>query len=274
MNNELIDNNYIKKLHNSKTNSMIFSDKKPRDLINGTYHGIKNITIGFSLGVVSFVSLPIYFTVTEGLTGFVKGTTIGFFSGIGFPIVGMTYGMSQFLKGIYNTPNAVTSYYNGKTWDKDDRKWIIYDLNVEYIEIQKNLYNSKYLNNFVIDKKLYNILQLDTNCSQKDIRKAYHKLALKYHPDKNKNITSVDFKILNEAYSILSDPEKKLKYDTEGYENYKKKNFNSKDFYIYIFENENISDFIGELELIEYLNKNLNKTYINSTLKKKKEKHY
>ena len=57
----------------------------------------------------------------------------------------------------------------------------------------------------------YQILNVDIDSSTKEIRKHYYKLALKYHPDKNKDLESSEkFKILSEAYSILSNPKKDI----------------------------------------------------------------
>ncbi len=69
-----------------------------------------------------------------------------------------------------------------------------------------------------MSKDYYKILEVDRNATQDDIKKSYRKLALKYHPDKNKdNPESEDkFKEVAEAYSILSDTDKKSQYDTYG----------------------------------------------------------
>jgi len=60
----------------------------------------------------------------------------------------------------------------------------------------------------------YKILNLEKNCNQADIKKSYRKLALQYHPDRNKD-TEEKFKEISEAYEILGDPEKKSNYDNK-----------------------------------------------------------
>ncbi|HEY3309139.1 MAG TPA: DnaJ C-terminal domain-containing protein [Desulfuromonadaceae bacterium] len=64
----------------------------------------------------------------------------------------------------------------------------------------------------------YKTLGLEKGALPEDIKKAFRKLAVKYHPDRNPGDKGAEdkFKELNEAYAVLSDPQKKEKYDTYG----------------------------------------------------------
>src|SRR3954466_14804049 len=64
----------------------------------------------------------------------------------------------------------------------------------------------------------YSILEIPKNASVDDIKKAYRKLARKYHPDINPNDKEANkkFQQINEANEVLSDPEKRKKYDQYG----------------------------------------------------------
>lgn len=64
-------------------------------------------------------------------------------------------------------------------------------------------------------KDYYSILGLDKKASKEDIKKAFHKLAHKYHPDKKEGDAN-KFKEVSEAYSILSDEKKRAEYDSYG----------------------------------------------------------
>ena len=71
-------------------------------------------------------------------------------------------------------------------------------------------------------KDYYKILGVPRNATADEIKKAFRKLAVKYHPDKNPGDKSAEdmFKSITEANDVLSDPERRRKYDEVG-ENWK-----------------------------------------------------
>ena len=65
----------------------------------------------------------------------------------------------------------------------------------------------------------YEVLGIQKGASDEEIKKAFRKMAMKYHPDRNQGDKDAEekFKEVNEAYSVLSDPDKKNKYDRFGF---------------------------------------------------------
>jgi len=67
----------------------------------------------------------------------------------------------------------------------------------------------------------YETLGIPRNADDKEVKKAYRNLARKYHPDVNKEPGAEEkFKKINEAYSVLSDEQKKAQYDNMGHETF------------------------------------------------------
>lgn len=67
-------------------------------------------------------------------------------------------------------------------------------------------------------KNLYDVLEVSKDASSDEIKKAFRKLAIKYHPDKNPDdkVAEEKFKEINAAYAILGDEDKRRQYDTYG----------------------------------------------------------
>ena len=89
----------------------------------------------------------------------------------------------------------------------------------------------------------YKTLGIDKTATAEEIKKAYRKLALKYHPDKTKGDKTLEdkFKTISEAYAVLSDPEKRKQYDTYGSADFRQR-FSQED----IFRNFDMGDILKE----------------------------
>ncbi|MFH1154699.1 MAG: DnaJ C-terminal domain-containing protein [Pseudomonadota bacterium] len=89
----------------------------------------------------------------------------------------------------------------------------------------------------------YKLLGISKDATEADIKKAYRKLALKYHPDKNEGDKTAEskFKEISEAYAVLSDKEKRQQYDTYGSAGFQQR-FSQED----IFRNFDLGDILKE----------------------------
>jgi len=95
-------------------------------------------------------------------------------------------------------------------------------------------------------KDYYKVLGLEKGASVEDIKKAYRKLAMKHHPDRNQDDKAAEerFKEVSEAYSVLSDPEKRKQYDTFGSAGFKQR-YSQED----IYRGSDINDILRDMGL-------------------------
>ncbi|KAI9264444.1 DnaJ domain-containing protein [Sporodiniella umbellata] len=102
----------------------------------------------------------------------------------------------------------------------------------------------------------YKVLKLDKKCTEVEIKKSYRKLALKFHPDKNKT-TGADeaFKLISKAFTVLSDPQKRAVHDagggdpeqrgSGGFSNFRAQNFGASPFGEEVSPEELFNMFFG-----------------------------
>jgi len=97
---------------------------------------------------------------------------------------------------------------------------------------------------FMDAKDYYQILGVSRDASLEEIKRAYRKLALQYHPDRNPGNKEAEerFKEINEAYAVLSDPQKRAEYDRFGHAGFKQR-FTQED----IFRGFDIGDLLRDL---------------------------
>jgi len=93
-----------------------------------------------------------------------------------------------------------------------------------------------------VSEDYYKILGLEKAAAAEEIKKAYRKLALKYHPDRNPNNKTAEdkFKQVSEAYAVLSDPEKRQQYDQFGSAEQFRQRYSQED----IFRNFDLNDIL------------------------------
>lgn len=90
----------------------------------------------------------------------------------------------------------------------------------------------------------YDVLGVDKDADEKTIKKAYRKLAMKYHPDVSDDENATEkFKEISEAYAVLSDPDKRSKYDRFGHAGMN--GFSAED----IYQNVNFDDIFDDFDL-------------------------
>jgi molecular chaperone DnaJ len=93
-----------------------------------------------------------------------------------------------------------------------------------------------------LDLEYYEILEISKDADSGEIKKAYRKQALKYHPDRNEGDKEAEekFKLVNEAYQVLSDPQKRATYDRYGKAGLDSQGFSH-------FSDMNYEDIMGDL---------------------------
>ncbi|KAF8738912.1 X-domain of DnaJ-containing, partial [Rhizoctonia solani] len=107
----------------------------------------------------------------------------------------------------------------------------------------------------VFDREYYDLLGVRTDVSELDLKKAYRKAAIKYHPDKNPSPDAEEkFKEISTAYQVLSDSNLRAVYDKQGKNKVEGPEGGFEDasaFFANVFGGERFNDWIGEISLLK-----------------------
>lgn len=150
---------------------------------------------------------------------------------------GALSGVVQVGKGVVAVPQQVLAPMRGKWWNEQEGRWVLTDMVKDAQSLQDvPADDSDILGKIkadldqqttaatindettVADKILYDALEISPDADQSTIKRKYYLLARKYHPDKNPNDKEAaeKFKTISEAYSVLSDPAMRQKYNKLG----------------------------------------------------------
>ncbi|RHZ27701.1 hypothetical protein DYB26_000041 [Aphanomyces astaci] len=232
--------------------------KTPRDATDGFSTGIRLMSQGVASGISSFVVMPLLGAHEDGLYGFAKGIVVGSASAIAAVGGGTVTGVGQILWGIANTPYAIMCSHEDKVWNPDTHEWYMYRLDDEARRIltsDDDQFSSE-ATTCVKDTKLYDLLGVRFNATDAEIKKAYRRLAIQWHPDKNladPAKASQQFQELSSAYQVLSDRRNRAAYDARGHDT-TTPTFTDDQLYAmtmqWVFGNEHFENFVGDVNIM------------------------
>ncbi|OQR96407.1 hypothetical protein ACHHYP_15818 [Achlya hypogyna] len=231
----------------------IFSTRNPRDAAAGLSSGLKNMGKGLIGGIGAFVGMPIVGAKEQGAVGFAKGLAMGTVSAVVMVGGGAVTGVTQIARGIANTPRAIISSNEDKVWNPETNEWYLYNLAEEAAQVLNEEAPVAAEDKTVKETELYDQLGVAPNATDVEIKKAYRKLAMQLHPDKNLNdpTASEKFQRLGAAYQVLSDPQSRANYDEHGKDGVDTQMFmDNSQIYEMIFGSQAFENFVGELNLM------------------------
>lgn len=250
---------------------VLFSTRRPRDILAGTSSGVKSIAKGVLAGAAGLIASPLIGAHQDGVKGFLAGVGVGVAGAVILPVAGAAVAVAQVARGAANTAEAITESQAGKTWDVQRREWVWYSLREEALEVLvgddggdssrgahaplRDGEGSGACSSGsrpVAETDLYDVLGVAPSASSAEIKKAYYHLARRLHPDKNPNNPSAkeEFQVVGEAYQVLSNDELRATYDRMGRDALRNQDFlDPTTFFAILFGSERFETFIGELQL-------------------------
>lgn len=221
---------------------MMKMQKKPKNLQQGLMSGASNIVKGAVGGLGVAIVAPVVGCkagaqkggFVGGTVGLVGGAALGMIGAAGLLVGGAVKGAVDITRGVQAVPASISAPKKGKWWNEATSTWIYTD--IQKIEVPDNdddllggiendldgndnkTTTTNSPSGQVKDSYYYEILEVQPNDDAHKIKRQYYLMARKFHPDKNLGDAAATekFKLVAEAYQVLSDPELRVKYDNDG----------------------------------------------------------
>lgn len=238
---------------------------RPRDALDGVGSGLKAAGAGFIAGAAALVAAPVVGAHQEGVGGLVTGLAKGVAASTCLTVLGAGAFITQIVRGVVNTPEAISQVYAGnRRWDTDAGCWVDDSTNLrrealglgeesdwDFSDEEEPTQTSV---RRVADTVFYDVIGVKPSASAVDVKQAYYKAALRVHPDKNPGDPEASrrFQELAQAYQVLSDPKLRERYDRMGKEGVADTGIPFIDpllFFNMLFGSEQFEKYIGKLFL-------------------------
>ena len=217
------------------------SPKRPKNLQQGLLSGASNILGGAVGGLGVAIIAPVVGCKAGAEKGGFVGGTVGLVGGAAMGVIGAASllvggavkGVNDIKQGVEAVPASFSAPRKGKWWNEATSTWVYTD--IQKIEVPDNdddllggiehdldatttNTNMHTPSGHVKDTYYYEALGVEPNADAHKIKRQYYLMARKFHPDKNPGDAEAGekFKLVAEAYQVLSDADLRAKYDKEG----------------------------------------------------------
>ncbi|ESL05541.1 hypothetical protein TRSC58_06806 [Trypanosoma rangeli SC58] len=219
----------------------MFASGEPKHALDGLSDAAHNVAVGVGVGLGALVGLPVANWRTGGAAGVAKGVAMGIGTLLGMTTYGVVQGGVQVVKGVFHTKKAVVEAAKGKRyWDSQEGRWVEVHLDSALAElpvgdddlfaVAREAFRKKYATTSSAagdatagaapppSQDYYAILGVPRTATTEEVRRAFRRMALAMHPDKNPNKAeaTLHFQKLLEANSVLSDEGCRAHYDKHG----------------------------------------------------------
>ena len=257
----------------------LFSVRKPVDAEAGLSSGLKSAGKGIAAGLGLLVAAPVSGFQKEGAAGLLKGLGVGLAAAVVLPCTGIGVGFVQAARGVANTPEAIKNRTDERLrWDETKREWVehYYCLDDEFAKLTAEgaKPKAKYANKaaagpstagdaaprVVKSMELYDALGVPPTATKQEVTRAYYKLALQLHPDRNQGGAQEEaksrFQRVAAAYEVLGNEASRARYDKDGIANKTaaemegdtpERLFCSAEFINALFSSQDLESFTGDL---------------------------